>query len=132
MENLSAILKKRRKELGLTLAQIAEQMGVAEATVQRWESGNIKSIRYEKIDKLSEILKVSPASFMGWPDAEKSVYGDLQPNSKIEKPPAQGGEPIGPNKQALLDLVETMSDDEMGVLLEVVKATLKMRGANDR
>lgn len=68
MENLSALLKQRRKELGLTLAQIADQMGVAEATVQRWESGNIKSIRYEKIDKLAEILRVNPAAFMGWND----------------------------------------------------------------
>lgn len=31
MENLSTVLKRRRKELGLTLAQIADVMGVAEA-----------------------------------------------------------------------------------------------------
>ena len=68
MENLSTVLKRRRKELGLTLAQIAEVMGVAEATVQRWESGNIKSIRYDKIAKLADLLKVSPATLMGWED----------------------------------------------------------------
>lgn len=68
MESLSAILKERRKALGLTLAQIANQMGVAEATVQRWESGNIKNIRYDKIGKLAEILKVEPAAIMGWDD----------------------------------------------------------------
>lgn len=39
MGSLSDVLKKRRKELGLTLAQIADKMGVAEATVQRWERG---------------------------------------------------------------------------------------------
>lgn len=69
MEKLSIVLKKRRKELGLTLAQIAEKMGVSEATVQRWESGNIKSVRYEKMDKLAEILRVNPAAFMGWDDS---------------------------------------------------------------
>ena len=68
MNKLSTVLKKRRKELGLTLAQIAEAMGVAEATVQRWESGNIKSVRYDKMDKLAEILRVNPAAFMGWDD----------------------------------------------------------------
>lgn len=66
MENLSSVLKKRRKELGLTLAQIAEQMDVAEATVQRWESGNIKSVRYDKIERLANVLKVEPAFIMGW------------------------------------------------------------------
>lgn len=66
MNNLSSVLKRRRKELGLTLAQIADMMGVSEATVQRWESGNIKSVRYDKIDKLAQVLKVEPSEIMGW------------------------------------------------------------------
>ena len=53
MNTLSSVLKKRRKELGLTLAQIASMVGVAEATVQRWESGNIKNVRHEKVAKLA-------------------------------------------------------------------------------
>lgn len=97
MENLSVILRKRRKELGLTLAQIADMMGVAEATVQRWESGNIKSVRYDKMDKLAEILRVNPASFMGW---EKStpLPHNMEPLGEMQKIPLIGqiacGEPI--------------------------------------
>ena len=72
MSQLSIILKQRRKELGLTLAQIADALNVTEATVQRWESGNIKSIRQEKICKLAEVLSVSPAALMGWEEKEKS------------------------------------------------------------
>lgn len=51
--NLPAVLKTQRKKLGLTLADIAEAMGVSEATVQRWESGNIKNIRQERIASLA-------------------------------------------------------------------------------
>lgn len=76
MSELSAILKKRRKELGLTLAQIADEMGVAEATVQRWESGNIKTIRHEKIGKLADLLKVTPATLMGWSESPFSALPD--------------------------------------------------------
>ncbi len=75
MGSLSSVLKKRRKELGLTLAQIADAMGVSEATVQRWESGNIKTLRYGKMEKLAEILNISPAYLMGWED--KSGETDL-------------------------------------------------------
>lgn len=64
--SLSTILKAKRKELGLTLNDIAMQMGVSEATVQRWESGNIKSLRQERVSKLADILRVSPAMLMGW------------------------------------------------------------------
>lgn len=66
MTRLSEVLTLRRKQLGLTLAQIADLMDVSEATVQRWESGSIKSIRYNKIGKLAEVLQVSPSILMGW------------------------------------------------------------------
>jgi transcriptional regulator with XRE-family HTH domain len=61
-------LKYRRNELGLTLQQVADYVGVGKATVQRWESGNIANLRRDKIAKLSEILKVSPDYLMGWDD----------------------------------------------------------------
>lgn len=70
MSALSVILRRRRKELGLTLAQVADAIGVTEATVQRWESGNIKNVRYEKLAPLSNLLGVSPATLMGWEDEE--------------------------------------------------------------
>lgn len=78
MTHLSAVLKQRRKELGLTLAQIADAMDVAEATVQRWESGNIKSVRYDKIGKLAEVLKVQPSALMGWEDSENSTSSEKE------------------------------------------------------
>ena len=68
MNDVSNILANRRKEMGLTLAQIADAVGVTEATVQRWESGNIKQLRRKNIEKLAELLQVSPAALMGWAD----------------------------------------------------------------
>lgn len=101
MSELSSVLKQRRKELGLTLAQIADAMGVAEATVQRWESGNIKSIRHEKIGKLAEILMVSPSALMGWKESSTPVHSipsGYSPMPETELRPRVGriacGEPI--------------------------------------
>lgn len=99
MSELSSVLKQRRKELGLTLAQIADKMDVAEATVQRWESGNIKSIRYEKISKLAEILKVSPSALMGWePNNRPAIPAGFSPMPETELVPRIGriacGDPI--------------------------------------
>lgn len=73
MSSISTVLKKKRKELGLTLAQIANEMGVTEATVQRWESGNIKTLRHGRITKLADILHVSPAYLMGWEESEAQL-----------------------------------------------------------
>lgn len=68
MSGLSNVLARRRRELGLTLAQIADHVGVTEATVQRWESGNIKQLKQENIVKLAAILKIHPGVLMGWFD----------------------------------------------------------------
>ncbi|WP_368234184.1 LexA family protein [Anaerotruncus rubiinfantis] len=73
---LSDILKNRRKALGYTLLDIAKKVGVSEATVQRWESGNIKNLRQERIAKLSEILEVSPSTLMGWETEKPNTVTD--------------------------------------------------------
>lgn len=90
MGSLASILKKRRKELGLTLLQIAEAVGVTEATVQRWESGNIKSVRYEKIGALAEVLKVTPAALMGWDDTALALPSNVTPLPQMKKIPLVG------------------------------------------
>lgn len=86
MENLSTVLSRRRKELGLTLLQIAEKMNVSEATVQRWESGNIKMLRHERIAKLAQVLDVPPASLMGWETSEFSDNTTPLPSNVIPLP----------------------------------------------
>lgn len=68
MSKLTERIKKRRQELNLTLLYVAEQLGVKEATVQRYESGEIKNIKHETIVDLAHILKCSPAYLMGWQD----------------------------------------------------------------
>lgn len=90
MENLSTVLKRRRKELGLTLLQIAEEMNVSEATVQRWESGNIKMLRHERITKLAQVLKVAPSSLMGWEEAQPELPSNVTPLPQMKKIPLVG------------------------------------------
>lgn len=61
-------IRSMRMQKGITLAQIAEKLGVTEATAQRYESGNIKSVPYEHMCAYGEILGCSPAYLMGWLD----------------------------------------------------------------
>lgn len=64
--NMSERLKNRRKELNLTMFEVAQKVGVSEATVSRWESGNIANMRRDKIEKIADALNVSPGYLMGW------------------------------------------------------------------
>lgn len=61
-------IKERRLKKGFTLLEIAEQLDIKEATMQRYESGEIKNIKHETVVKLAEILECSPEYLMGWTD----------------------------------------------------------------
>lgn len=61
-------LKERRKDLQLTLKEVAAAVGVAEATVQRWESGNIRTIRADRLNKLSLVLEIPVEELASWFD----------------------------------------------------------------
>ena len=60
------VMRVRRLELGLTQKEIADRVGVTEATVSRWESGDIKNMKRNKIAALARALDISPAVLMDW------------------------------------------------------------------
>lgn len=60
------LMKQRRKDLGLTLDEVAQSVGVNQSTVSRWESGQIEEMKRGKIEKLADTLKINPALLMGW------------------------------------------------------------------
>jgi Helix-turn-helix. len=56
--NIGKIIKKRRKELNLSLKDIAKKLNVSESSISRYENEEIKSMRIDKLIPLSEILQV--------------------------------------------------------------------------
>ena len=64
-------IRKRRIELGLMMQDVADAVGVSEATVSRWESGHIDNMRRDKIYALSRVLQVSPLVILGMRDYEE-------------------------------------------------------------
>lgn len=74
-------IKKYRLKKGLTLEALAELVGTSKQTIQRYESGVIGNIPSDKIEKISEILTVSPAILMGW---ERELNEQEKEDSNIE------------------------------------------------
>lgn len=61
-------MKQSREKQGMTLAELGKKIGKTEATVQRYESGNIKNLKNDTIENIAKALNVNPAYLMGWID----------------------------------------------------------------
>ena len=64
-------IKDRRIELGLTMKEVGDAVGVSEATVSRWESGDIADMKRSRIINLAEALKISPLEILDLPPDKK-------------------------------------------------------------
>lgn len=60
------LIRQRRRDLDMTMKELAELVGVSEATISRWESGDIENMRRDKISSLASALRVPPAVLMDW------------------------------------------------------------------
>ena len=88
--NLHERIKKCRLENNMTLLELANALGVREATAQRYESGEIKNLKHETVLEMSRIFNCSPVYLMGWEDyAPAKKEGGLPLLGKIA-----AGQPI--------------------------------------
>lgn len=63
-------IKRRRKQLRLSVDKLGEMIGKNRATIYRYESDEIENMPYDVLIPLAEALKVSPAYLMGWEDVK--------------------------------------------------------------
>ncbi len=68
--DLSRKIRELRALRGLTLEQVAQEVGVGRSTVRKWEIGLIENMRRDKIAKLAAALHTTPAYLMGWEEAD--------------------------------------------------------------
>lgn len=59
MNNIGKRIKERRTELNMTQQYIADKMGVDKSTIQRYECGKIRNIKYPMLLCLASILETT-------------------------------------------------------------------------
>lgn len=97
-------IKQRREELGLTLEEVGNIVGVGKSTVRKWETGDIANMRRDKIAKLAVALRTSPAYLLGYDEIEKTA-----------DPKADG---LSPKENELLTLYRGVNPDGQRYILQ--------------
>ena len=118
MKDIKEKIKQRRKDLNLSLEEIANYVGVSKATVSRWESGAISNMRADKIQKLAEILKVNPNFIIGYETTPTPLKPTVDTSMLTEAELAEFEKITGVNQQLFFNGVE--NDHDMDVFKEAV------------
>ena len=109
-------IKARRLELGLTLEDVAQAVGVGRSTVRKWETGLIKNMGRDKIAALAKVLQISPVELV--PASGSSRSEDDERLEALHQNPALG---------MLFDRSRKMSDEDIEFMLQVADRILKER-----
>lgn len=105
---INNMLKERRLELGLTMKQVAEAVGVSEGTISRWESGEISNMKRSRIAALAKILNMKPSDIVLGTSSNTSSE-----ESNVDR--------------EFFQLLSTMSEEDKVWLLNVIKSVIEGR-----
>lgn len=109
------MIKSRRQELGLTLEEVGKAVGVGKSTVRKWECGQIKDMKRDKISALAEVLQLSPVVFIVDSDDDIAAGKDKKGSSTEEKP-------LTDSQLQLLQLLPDLTEDDIDDLLTLANS----------
>ena len=122
MYNIGNKLKNRRLELGLTLEDVGQAVGVGRSTVQRWESGLIKNMGRDKIASLARILKMNPVELVPYGNNDQTNYNvsdeDQQRLEALHQDPRLG---------ILFDHTRKMKKEDVDFMIQMAERMIKER-----
>lgn len=68
--NIGQRIKERRKELNLSVDDVANKLNKNRATIYRYESNEIENLPLNILEPLAKVLQTTPATLMGWKNEE--------------------------------------------------------------
>ena len=106
--NIGMRIKARRKELRISVDELAKRLGKDRSTVYRYEKGDIENLPLDILEPIAAALNTTPAYLMGWDDV-----GD-------EKPADNDG--LSENMQKLVDFAKSVPEDKAAMILRVIQS----------
>lgn len=113
----------RRKELGLTLEEVGDAVGVGKSTVRRWENGMIKNMGRDKIAALAKVLKMSPVEFVPGDDEPGPV--SMEDRGRLEDLHQN------PRLGILFDRARKMPAEDVEFMLQMADRIIRERDGDD-
>lgn len=123
MQTIAERIKSRRLELGISVDDVADALGVNRTTVYRYESKDIEKMPITVVEPLAKVLRVTPEYIMGW-DEELTDYAryGLKPVTR-KTIPVLGNVHCGTPQYAEQEYMDAVSSE--------IKADFALRAIGD-
>lgn len=59
-------IRAKRKEMGMSVDELAARLGKDRSTVYRYEKGDIENLPLDVLEPIANALNTTPAALMGW------------------------------------------------------------------
>ena len=115
----------RRKELGLTLEEVGQAVGVGKSTVRKWENGMIQNMRRDKIAALADVLQMDPVEFVPGFRMDLHLFGPEKSNDEDQDRLEALHQ--DPRLRMLFDRSRKMSEEDIEFMLQMADRILKER-----
>lgn len=113
-------IKSLRESIGMTQSELAQVIQSTKQTIFKYENGIITNIPMDKLEKIANVLDVTPAYLMGWDDVEEDNF--TQDEIKIIHTLRQN-----PEAKSILELIFSGSDEEIKELSNYIDFILSKR-----
>ena len=118
MSEMGRRIRDLRIAAGLTQEQLAELVGLQKSAIAKYENGKAENMKRRVIQKMAEVLGVSPSYLMGFED-DAPYY--------IDPEAAELAKEIANRKdlRILFDATRDISAEEMAVIIKMVEGLKK-------
>lgn len=113
-------IKSLCKEKGMSVAFLCRNLGLQRSYLNDVKLG-ASPMTPDRLEKIAEILDVN-VEYLNDETEERKTY-------KTEKSPST--EELSPKKKQVMELLDSMSDDQMDLFIAIMKETIKNRGDNN-
>ena len=104
-------IRELRKAKGISQMDMAKLLNTTKQTISKYENGIVSNIPSDRIEAMATLLDTTPEYILGWPE-----------NNTQEKPVNDDG--LTENQRVLIDFAKTLSDEQAGKVLQLMKSIL--------
>ena len=104
MSNLGENIKRYRKAQRLSQETVGRAIGLNRSSVSKIERGETVNVKPEQIRQLSQLFGCTPTDLIG-----------------VSSVKVSSSAPLTPEQQQLIAVIPLLSDDQVSVLLEMVR-----------